>query len=194
MVKNSFGGNKSKGYARKNTNVSNSSSKLRISEDEYEIYAQVVKNLGNGMCIVKTLTNEEMLCIIRGKFRGRQKKDNFIKNGSWVLVGIREWESQKTNALNKCDLLETYSNFDKDKLKNNVNVNWQPFINYDNSNSNSDLKDDDLIIFEDEQQEDYKKLIEQQILEENETGKKNTINLLSINDENDENEINIDDI
>ena len=45
MVKNTVGGNKSKGQARKHLS-SNSNKALKVSEDECEVYAQVTKMLG----------------------------------------------------------------------------------------------------------------------------------------------------
>ena len=79
MVKNTTGGSKHKGMARKlvNAPVSN---KIRFSEDEDECYAKVVKMLGNGMCHVNLLHKDVMhnnvVCHIRGKFRSRNKKAN----------------------------------------------------------------------------------------------------------------------
>ena len=29
---------------------------------------------------------------MRNKFRGRGKRDNTVSPGTWVLIGIREWE------------------------------------------------------------------------------------------------------
>jgi hypothetical protein len=56
------------------------------------------------MCQVKTQNNTELTCHIRGKFRGRNKKQNLVSTNSTVLVGLREWENPAKN----CDLLEIY--------------------------------------------------------------------------------------
>ena len=96
MVKNVTGGNKSKGFARKN--FAKKENGLKISEDDAELYAQVTKIYGGPMCQVITLEGVEMMCHIRGKFRGRGKRDNFIGIGTWLLVGKREWESEPTNG------------------------------------------------------------------------------------------------
>ena len=140
MVKNTQGG-KHKNAARKHINSSKQLTNLRISQDELEKYAQVEKNLGNGMCHVVCEINgkvEKLLCHIRGKFRGRGKRDNTISNGSWILIGLREWElEKKSDKLQNCDLLEVYSDLDKAKLKNTVtNINWSLFILNDNKMSN----------------------------------------------------------
>lgn len=107
MVKNS-GGCKTKGMARKlvNAPVSN---KIRFAEDDDECYAKVVKMLGNGMCHVnllqKEVLHENVVCHIRGKFRSKNKKANFVSSGGTVLVGLRSW----TSKVDACDLLCVYT-------------------------------------------------------------------------------------
>ena len=88
MVKNSGGGKRAKGLARKNVNNKSSQEKpLRVAQDEDEIYAIVTKLFGNGMCDVLCMDNVTRLCHIRGIFRGRAKRDNCIELGAWLLVG-----------------------------------------------------------------------------------------------------------
>mgnify|MGYP000343635375 CR=1 FL=1 len=155
MVKNTKGGNKAKGQARKFVNEKPSSF-LRVSQDELEMYAQVIRNLGNRMCHVTCLDGKTRLCIIRGKFSGRGKRDNIIGINSWILVGLREWEQDNLGAssgsagggdgdkkMQKCDLLEVYSDLDKEKLKSTVRVNWSRFIQNDNNMVASKRKSDD---------------------------------------------------
>jgi translation initiation factor 1A len=187
MVKNTTGGSKTKGQARKLVSDSKTSSKaLRISTDVFEVYAQVTKNLGNGMCHVLCVDNKARLCHIRGKFRGRGKRDNMIGLGSWILVGLREWEVGKddTKKLENCDLLEVYSDYDKEKLKTTLTtVNWSSFIS--NDNKNSKLDDNlDSIEFTDNVDE-YKHFMEEAL----KSGKK--IENIRVDDAE---EINIDDI
>uniref|UniRef100_A0A6C0ER80 S1-like domain-containing protein n=1 Tax=viral metagenome TaxID=1070528 RepID=A0A6C0ER80_9ZZZZ len=162
MVKNTTGGSKTKGQARKfvTAPVKNT---LRISTDECEVYAQVTKTLGNGMCHVLCIDGETRLCHIRGKFRGRGKRDNFIGNGSWLLVGLREWEvgkEPKSGKLANCDLLEVYDDRDKQRLKDNTTVNWSSFI--ENDNSNAKLTLDDSVVFADEKTIEYEEQIRAQ--------------------------------
>jgi translation initiation factor IF-1 len=188
MVKNT-GGNKAKGYARKN--VVKGSYALRISEDPAEIYAQAVKILGGSICRVVNLQNVEMNCHIRGKFRGRGKRDNTITPGTWVLVGLREWEKESSiGKLLNCDLIEVYSDSDKTRLKNSVtSVDWTPFITNDTRTIGATAASDDLaaeIVFTDDKTMEYKALIDAH-LEESKTCKTTTIVM-------DEEEINIDDI
>jgi len=189
MVKNTTGGNKSKGQARKFI-TAKPSNKLRISEDTCEVYSQVIKTLGNGMCHVIGVDNVTRLCHIRGKFRGRGKRDNFVGIGSWVLVGLREWDLDKTDSkkLASCDLLEVYGDLEKERLKNSVSgINWATFIANDNKNTNTE-KLDDIVDFMDNGTEEYQQLIESQIASSS-GGRSNNI----INTEDGE-EIDVDDI
>lgn len=189
MVKNTKGGSGHKSQARKFTSISSKqTSKLRIALDEGEIYAQVTSLLGNGMCHVQCQDSKIRLCMIRGKFRGRGKRDNSIIRGTWVLVGTREWASEPDKKMEKCDLLEVYSDADKSRLRSQVeDVNWAIFIANDASNSFRPEDDKTGIEFTDDRTDEYKKLMEKEI-----TGKKETIQLEILEEENEE--INIDDI
>lgn len=186
MVKNA-GGNKAKSQARKFVTAPRSSV-LRFSEDECEVYAQVTKTLGNGMCQVLCIDGITRLCHIRGKFRGRGKRDNTIGNGSWILVGLREWELERKDdkKLQNCDLLEVYSNSDKEKLKSAVTgVNWSNFIKNDNLFNNVSGQEDSIgFKFTDEATDEYEKIVEAQLMSK---GKISNIIM-------DDDEINVDDI
>ena len=162
MVKNT-GGNKAKGYARKN--MVKGSHALRVSEDPAEIYAQVVKIMGGSICRVNDLKGIEMNCHIRGKFRGRGKRDNTLVSGTWVLVGLREWELQASaGKLINCDLIEVYSDSDKVRLKNSITkVDWSRFITNDTRAIGSTTDTNDVsndIEFADDKTQEYKELIE----------------------------------
>ena len=171
MVKNTAGGNKAKGFARKNTNTK-SEAKLRLSENENEKYAMVEKMNGNGMCDVLCIDGVVRLLHIRGKFRGRGKRDNVIDKSSWLLVGIRDYESVKEGKKQNCDLLEVYNDNEKNKLRNTITtINWSIFIakeNINNNNNNGEFEDDG-IKFMDEQEQEYMDLIEKQHKEKSET-------------------------
>ena len=137
MVKNVKGGSGHKSQARKfaSTTGPKNQSKLRISQEEDEKYAIISKVFGNGMCDVLCIDNYIRLCIIRGKFRGRGKRDNTIRPGSWVLVGARSWASEKEGEKQKCDLLEVYSDLDVERLKKSVHENWTIFTTTIDSNT-----------------------------------------------------------
>jgi hypothetical protein len=97
MVKNNLGGNKAKGFARKNLVKKNTG--LRISQEEGEIYAQTIKIMGGIIATAIDIDGNPLRAHIRGKFRGRGKRDNFIGPGTWLLVGLHTWETDKNNSV-----------------------------------------------------------------------------------------------
>ena len=115
MVKNTQGGSKHKSQARKLVNAP-ASSNVRFPQDEGECLAITVKMLGNGMCHVNLIYKDQLysnvVCHIRGKFRSRNKKNNFVSVGSTLLVGIRDW----TSKIDACDLLSVYNDAHIPKL------------------------------------------------------------------------------
>jgi translation initiation factor IF-1 len=146
MVKNTNGGSKAKGFARKHANNSNNNNDVRVVEEVGEIYAVVTKMCGGGMFQCYGIDHVERLCHIRGSFSGRKKRDNIVVNGGWVLIGIREWDkkdeeaqetisssssSKKKVKLPQCDLLEVYNDKDREKLMANVKENWKILIKHD---------------------------------------------------------------
>lgn len=172
MVKNATGGNKSKGFARKN--LVKGSHALRLPEDPAEIFAQAVKICGGAICRVTDIAGVEMNCHIRGKFRGRGKRDNLIGPGTWLLVGLREWEKEASaGKLLNCDLIEVYSETDKNRLRNTItNVNWSLFITNDSKTIGSVYSNEDAtdIQFTDSKTQEYEELIAAQVAE-SKTGK-----------------------
>ena len=126
--------------------------KLRLLESEEERYAIVTKMLGNSQCHVKCMDDKIRLCIIRNKFTGKHKGNNFLKPGSWVLVGIRDWET-KTDRMEKCDLMEVYTESDKSKLID-TNVNFVVLLKEDNLINNTTEEMDNIMISENYQDED----------------------------------------
>jgi translation initiation factor IF-1 len=116
MVKN-LGGNKAKSFARKNEKPTNSN-KLRMSECDEEKYAVVRKIFGGCVCEVFCDDLKYRKGIIRGKFRGKGKRNNIIGPGTVVLVGIRDWASEtSSDKLEQSDILEVYSPLELDQLK-----------------------------------------------------------------------------
>ena len=134
MVKNEAGGCKGKKVARKH--LTKGKSELRLSASSDEKYAIVKRLLGN-TCDVICDDGKERRCIIRGKFTGRNKRDNMLDNGTYILVGLREWVVEDLTAMgvggggggggnNKgvkyCDLLEVYNSMERDILRRTHNV------------------------------------------------------------------------
>ncbi len=178
MVKNAHGGNKSKGMARKNFIKRDYG--LRVAQEEGEIYAQAVKIMGGSIASAIDIEGKPLRAHIRGKFRGRGKRDNFIGPGTWLLVGLHTWEAEKSSAdeVRNCDILEVYNDSDKTRLKNSVtSINWNKFIANDTKtignekNDTYNENDDGGITFANEDAEDYEKLISEQAL----AGTKNTL-------------------
>jgi translation initiation factor IF-1 len=143
MVKNTTGGKGSKNIARK---FEQTSSNLRLSSDPDEIYAIVVKSLGNSMFHVNTihgLTN--LLLRVRGKFSGKNKRNNFISVGSFVLIGLRDFE----NPPKQCDLLEIYSDSDVKRLMNVPSISNSQFFlqTIDSANHSNSIHESNEISF-----------------------------------------------
>jgi len=159
MVKNTNGGSKAKGFARKHANNNNNNNDVRVVEQEGEIYAVVTKMCGGGMFQCYGIDHVERLCHIRGSFSGRKKRDNIVVNGGWVLIGLREWdrkdeEKQTTSSstttkkvkLPQCDLLEVYNDKDREKLLATVKENWKILMKHDPTRIGFD-EDEEVIDF-----------------------------------------------
>lgn len=166
MVKN-LGGNKAKGFARKN--LVKREAALRLAAEDGEIYAQAVKVMGGSIASAIDIDGNPLRAHIRGKFRGRGKRDNFIAPGTWLLVGLHSWEADKTTAtsgeIKNCDILEVYNDTDKNRLKTSVtSVNWSRFITNDTKTLGDNTTSDDTggIEFADESTQEYEQLIASQ--------------------------------
>jgi hypothetical protein len=115
MVKNATGGNKSKKGARKNT-LHTSTQDVRKAVDASEMYAAVIKIYSSQRCSVLGADGNTYQCTIRGKFLKNKRSGEGLINGAWILIGFYDWEV-RSDGSKKCDLLEIYSNLEKDKLK-----------------------------------------------------------------------------
>ena len=189
--KNVHGGSGHKKFARKHTSGgSSSNSFIRTSQDPNEIYAIATKMLGNNMFHCHCIDNKVRLCHIRGRFGGRNKRDNIISAGTWILVGLREWEnSADLKKLQQCDLLEIYSGILKERLKELEDCNWSVL------NANDLSKVDNAIV---ESEDDFKFMTDrdEEIMRLNEEMKSNASKKITMIEENvdDDEDINIDDI
>jgi len=218
MGKNTHGGAGHKKFARKHNAPTNikASSHIRTSEDPNEVYAIATKMLGNNMLECYCIDNKPRLCHIRGRFAGRSKRDNIVNVGTWILIGLREWEVNssnsisvnKKNKLEQCDLLEIYSGIAKERLKEIVDENWHILNSHDLSKVDTNLskpnenggESDDELKFITERDEEIMRLTEEM---KSNTSKKITFKNTTINENNDEDtlitydengEINVDDI
>lgn len=169
MVRNLGGGDRMKHMARKHVNgAKNSQSKiLRTSTCSDEIYSYVTRILGNGMCLVKGIDGYERLCQIRGKFSGRSKRENTLVVGTWVLVGLRQWDAEKefaskqtktaTKKIQKCDLLEIYTPGEREKLR----VQEKIFQDVASENSDDEFQGKNTVEFKDQATLEYQEIVEQ---------------------------------
>lgn len=112
MVKNSNGGGNAKKQARKYQQTSSSGKEeTRRISDPMEKTAEVLEMMGGNICKVKMM-GEERKCHIGGKFRGRNKRSNYIEKGGMVIVGMREWE-----IAGDVDMLYVYGREESNKVK-----------------------------------------------------------------------------
>ena len=124
MVRNTQGGSKHKSQARKNSAPSTNMVVQPNSPDE--CFAHVTKMFGNGMCQVETHGDNPLtlVCHIRGKFRGKNKKHNTVSLNAIVIVGLRTWETQYKN----CDLISiSNSSFSSSSHTDLVEFNHSSF-------------------------------------------------------------------
>ncbi len=174
MVKNTQGGNRAKAVARKELGGRRAAQALRVAREEGEIYAQVVRMVGGAICHAVSQSGEELCCHIRGKFGGRSKRDNFIGIGTWLLVGLREWEQSGKTAtaaavtsggkklLRNTDIIEVYHELDKNRLRNALpGEDWTLFTANDSrgvSMKDVDKEAASAITFSDDEETMYKVL------------------------------------
>jgi len=156
MVKNLAGGCNGKKVARKHTTKGKND--LRLSKSSDEKYAIVTRLLGN-TCDVICDDGVNRRCIIRGKFTGRNKRDNMLDNGIYILVGMREWvdeggRSRQTDEKNikYCDLLEVYNSMERDILRRTHNIfsslKDESGNKYDNANTNVSFVDENTLKYQ----------------------------------------------
>lgn len=140
MVKNKTGGSKHKKMARKNAEPIVKKMRFKDQSEKCEVYAVVTKNFGQGNCEVTCNDEKVRLCVIRNKFKGRNKRSNKIFIGCYVLVGLRDWETSHNNKKEKCDLLEVYDNNQGRELEKDKTFNKKYFktILQDDSNEKND--------------------------------------------------------
>jgi len=188
MPRNTGGGNKAKKFANKSFIITDRAT--RFASVEGEAYAVVQCMLGGSICEVLCIDGVTRLCVIRGKFSGKGKRDNRLSRGSWILVGLRDWEIT-SKVKPKCDLLEVYNDNDKEKLIKNSRENFRIFL----STNEDDIIDEDQLKFVNEQQELLTQDLDLEVAEDNKEEKeekeenKNVSNVL-----NQMNWVNINDI
>jgi initiation factor 1A len=199
MVKNTKGGSGHKKFARKFSGGGSKINNLRPSEDVNEVYAIVTKMLGNGMFHCYCIDKNIRLGHIRGKFTSRRgKRDNIVQVGKWVLIGLREWDTSENSSsiskynvkMQQCDLLEVYSDTDKQRLKETFTQDWYLLEANDITKiTNGTTSTQESIVFTTD--DDFEREL---LIQEMKSSTCNKINLQVTDTEREDEEINFDDI
>ena len=92
--------------------------RYKNEEEECEMYAKVLQDIWRRYGFKCYVMIMERLCVMRRKFKGRNKRDNQIKINGILLVGKREWEVVHKKSKEKVDLLYVYNDVEIEKLKN----------------------------------------------------------------------------
>lgn len=87
--------------AKARRNQADAKREFPIREDD-QLYARVVKMMGNGRLMGFCSDGIERLCRIRGSMIGRE----WIHVGDTLLIGVREYETQKADVLFKYQVHE----------------------------------------------------------------------------------------
>ena len=87
-----------------------------------QLYARVLKNLGDRNILAYCNDNKIRLCHIRGSIR----KDMWINTGDIILVSIRD-ELKQTEIYQRGDVLHKYSTDHYSKLKSDISINIRLF-------------------------------------------------------------------
>jgi len=122
MVKNKKGGSGHKKMARKNVAPKGGyhGRKLRKPVEHGEMFARITAINGGGHAGILCADGKIRTLVIRGKFRGRNKRDNIIKQNGVVLVALRSvtmGEVVSSRKKEKADLIYVYSLTDMDELR-----------------------------------------------------------------------------
>ena len=173
-----------KSQGRKFSSNYASRSATRLSESPLEQYAMVMKMYGQGRCLVQTVHDAELQCIIRNKFRGRSKRNNILSVGSILLIGLREWEGP--DNYKTCDVLEVYDTEDIHQLRSIPSTNIKHLDRLVQTHCTRSTTNDELI-FSDDADMDLFAVKAQKL-------PSIVDKTLDAIDEGDDNEINIDDI
>jgi initiation factor 1A len=147
MVKNS-GGNKAKKQARKSSFVQTATQNVRYVKEEGEMYAIVSKIYGGKNCQVMCDDGISRRCTIRRKFTTAKVGSNMIAIGTWLLVGLYDWEV-RSDRTQTCDVLEIYSQNEKEKLKQTVSESKLKYIIEVSNNFDGVIKNASEFVFSD---------------------------------------------
>ena len=168
MVRNKKGGSSHKKMARKNVAPKGGykSRKLRKINEEGEIYARITAISGGGHAVILCSDGKIRTLVIRGKFRGRNKRDNTIKINSLVIAGLRSVSMGEVvnGKKEKADLIYVYNESDFDELKEIQAVQG---ILSDEKKIQIKKDQESGFIFDDKEDDDEEEVIEKSEKQEN---------------------------
>ena len=99
-----------------------------------QLYARILKNMGDRNLLVYSNDNKIRLCHIRGSLR----KNMWINTGDIVLISMRD-ELKGTTEYERGDILYKYSSEHYSKLKSDSTMNQRLFLNLE-KHTTEDLK------------------------------------------------------
>ena len=129
MGRNLIGG---KDYKKKKH--ATETAKYQEKEDD-QLWARVIKILGNRNTLAYCNDNVVRLCHIRGSIR----KDKWISVGDIVLISCRDFGNEKEDVIatkekyEKGDILHKYDREDHSKLRKEKEMNPKLFLNLENA-------------------------------------------------------------
>ena len=144
MVKNKFGGNRHKKMASKDVKMVHTR-KTRYIKEDGEMYARVTKMSGGGHAVIDCDDGVERTLVIRNKFKKRNKRDNTLSEGTYVLAGIRLWEVIAPKKKQKADLLYVYGKSEVEDIKKKCKILFST-INEDNEDVSIEFVNNDTEI------------------------------------------------
>jgi len=115
----------------KKTKHSSEKTKFFEAEDD-QLYARVIKILGDRNTLAYCNDNVVRLCHIRGSIR----KDMWINIGDIVLVSVRDFLQDKKDKYDKGDILHKYDTDHYSKLKKDERINPKLFFVLETSDIN----------------------------------------------------------
>jgi len=114
MVRNTNGGGNAKKQGRKHQE-SGEKGEVEMKR-EGEEYGYVIEMKGGCECIVRKENEVEVRCKIGGKFRGRNKRSNYIEKGTMLIIGERSWEE------GRADVIYVYDKEEKERMREEFGI------------------------------------------------------------------------
>lgn len=112
MGRNTLGG---KAHKRAKKSTGDKHRKIDYADDESTFYGLIVSAQGDCRFLVHCSDQVDRI----GLVRGTMYKKVFIEPGDVVLVAIRDFETIKDNALQRCDLMVKYNQQEIEQIREN---------------------------------------------------------------------------